>query len=168
MLCSSLSLVPRGAPASTHLDSRQDLLGRFGLIPSYDLYVRPYVRPANVSIDKGKTKDTPQEVLDGTNHRIPHGLKSFLADLPGKTSTKKSESLADLMLAAPKQRIEIAPFDSRILENFRLPAGQVPHRANQQIPGADEMRKKKKKPHTEDGLAAQSNATIKLQEQSIG
>jgi len=89
MLCSSLSLVPRGAPASTHLDSRQDLLGRFGLIPSYDLYVRPYVRPANVSIDKGKTKDTPQEVLDGTNHRIPHGLKSFLADLPGKTSTKK-------------------------------------------------------------------------------
>jgi hypothetical protein len=61
----------------------------------------------------------------------------------GKTSTKKSESLADLMLAAPKQRIEIAPFDSRVLENFRLPAGQVPHR-NQQILGADEMRKKKK------------------------
>jgi len=133
--------------------------------------VRPYVRPANVSVDKGKTKegDPPQEVLDGANHRIPHGLKSFLADLPGKTSTKKSESLADLMLAAPKQRIEIAPFDNRVLENFRLPGGQVPHRANQQILGADEMRKKEKKPHTDDGLAAQSNAvTIKLQEQSIG
>ena len=48
------------------------------------------------------------------------------------------------MLAAPKQRIEIAPFDSRVLENFRLPGGQVPHRANQQILVADEIRKKKK------------------------
>ena len=48
------------------------------------------------------------------------------------------------MLAAPKQRIEIAPFDSRVLESFRLPGGQLPHRANQQILGADEMRKKKK------------------------
>lgn len=48
------------------------------------------------------------------------------------------------MLAAPKQRVEIAPFDSRVLANFRLPEGQVLHRTNQQTVGADEMRKKKK------------------------
>lgn len=85
MLCSNSFLASRGVPAPTHLDSRQDLFGRFGLIPSYDLYVRPYVRPVGASIDKGKAKegDPPQETSDGANHRIPHGLKSFLADLPG-------------------------------------------------------------------------------------
>jgi hypothetical protein len=92
------------------------------------------------------------------------------------------------MLAAPKQRAEITPFDSRVLENFRLPEGQVLHRTNHQIIGADEMRKKKKvcryreflvvvyslaeqKPH-EDGSVVplmQSNpaVAIKLQGQSV-
>lgn len=87
------------------------------------------------------------------------------------------------MLAAPKQRTEIVQFDSRVLENFRLPEGQVPRRPNQQILGPDEMRKKKKvrwstnssaisshdqqKPHVDDGLVVQSStgATIKLQGQ---
>lgn len=66
-----------------HLDSTQDLLGRFGLIPAYDTYVRPYVRPSS-RLDKGKSKEPESlETMDVNNNRIPHGLKSFLSDLPG-------------------------------------------------------------------------------------
>lgn len=62
----------------------------------------------------------------------------------GKTSTKKSESISELMLAPPKQRVEIAQFDTRTLENFRLPEGQIFHRSNQYPQGSDELRKKRK------------------------
>lgn len=76
--------------------------------------------------------------------------------LTGKTSTKKSEPISDLMLAPPKQRVEILQFDTRTLENFRLPEGQTPFRPNQQLQGTDETRKKKKvsirKPYLTDVL----------------
>lgn len=46
------------------------------------------------------------------------------------------------MLAPPKQRVEIAAFDPRTLENFRLPEGQ--NRGNLNAQGVDDFRKKKK------------------------
>ncbi|KAF8310022.1 hypothetical protein DL93DRAFT_2230583 [Clavulina sp. PMI_390] len=117
-----------------HLDSSQDLLRRLQLQPAYDQYVRPFVRPHG---DKGKGKETePGEQPDPGNNRIPHGLKSFMVDLPGKTSVKRSEPLVDLVLAPPKQRIEVATFDARTLENFRLGVGRE-----------DDDPRKKKKPH---------------------
>lgn len=81
-----ISLASRPLAPHRHLDSTQDLLGRFGLISAYDTNVRPYVRPVKGTVDKGKGKESDhlEEPLD-TSHRIPHGLKSYLSDLPGIT-----------------------------------------------------------------------------------
>lgn len=82
------ALAVRQTTPVRHLDSSQDLLGRFGLIPAYDVYVRPFVRPSHSSLAKGKAKEVDLvEMPDGNSNRIPHGLKSFLSDLPGAVDT---------------------------------------------------------------------------------
>jgi hypothetical protein len=81
------SSVPR------HLHSTQNLLGRLNLTGAYDTYVRPFVRPVGEPPpEKGKAREKDGDVLvlpgsEGNpvsqTHRIPHGLKAFLIDVPG-------------------------------------------------------------------------------------
>jgi len=118
---------------------------------SYDVHVRPFVRPVGEvppENDKGKGKEvvpSPSVPVPSSSSRIPHGLKGFLNDLPGKTSTKKSASIAELMMAPPKQPAAIALFDARTLEHFRLPEGQILYRNPSALDPDHEVKKKRKK-----------------------
>jgi len=56
---------------------------------------------------------------------------------------KKSASIADLMMAAPKQRMEIAPFDDRTLQYFRLPEGKMFRNPSALDPESEAKRKRK-------------------------
>lgn len=124
------------------------------------------MRPAGEAPDdKGKGKEVDPAILPNggasTNHRIPHGLKGFLNDLPGansqflneclgltfylgKTSTKKSAPILDLVFAAPKQRMDIVQFDMRTLEHFRLPEGQIVYKNPSALDPESEAKKKRK------------------------
>ncbi|KAG6862568.1 hypothetical protein C0995_000116 [Termitomyces sp. Mi166 len=133
--------LPRTQP--TYLHSTQDLLGRFHLLSAYDKYVRPFALPtetsqdqpgivpvtpgANGGLDKGKGKETEGGPVTPVVHEGDGGddeggkgdkkqknnYKHLIKGIPGKHSMKKDDYLTTMMLVPPKQRIQIAPFDSR-------------------------------------------------------
>ncbi|KAF8329084.1 uncharacterized protein EI90DRAFT_3290260 [Cantharellus anzutake] len=100
-----------------HLHGTQDLFSRLQLVDAYTTFVRPYVRPSQL------TKDPRFQDEQEDGNRIPHGLKTFLADLPGRTSTKKSSPIADMMMIGPRQHTDIMQLDARTIEHFKLPEG---------------------------------------------
>ncbi|KAF9516955.1 hypothetical protein BS47DRAFT_1340263, partial [Hydnum rufescens UP504] len=135
----------------------QDLLGRLRVSQCYEVHVLPFVRPAGDAPpepNKGKGKEvvpSPTQSARPSSSRIPHGLKGFLNDLPGKTSTKKGPSIVELMMVPPKQRADIASFDARTLEHFRLPEGQLLYRNPSALDPDHEVKKKRKKKRPEGG-----------------
>ncbi|KAG8704790.1 hypothetical protein FRC08_002037 [Ceratobasidium sp. 394] len=138
----------------------QDLLGRYGIIPVYDEFVRPF-NTAPISVeDKGKRKEEASApgvppAADGTDDTrsgpkeglFQHGYKHFIKDLGlGKHNHKKDTFLTDLMLNPEKQAVPIAKLDrTTLIHAFRLKEGGVPGFNASALTGDDEKRKKKKK-----------------------
>ncbi|KAG6813400.1 hypothetical protein H0H92_011378 [Tricholoma furcatifolium] len=130
-----LFLPPPPPPRSqqTHLASTQDLVTRFNLLPAYDKYVRPHTESpldpllaSNGMVDKGKGKETDGVPTPGApdgpdaddddptkEKKQKNNYKHLIKGMPGKHSMKKDDYLTQTMEVPPKQRIQIAPFDSR-------------------------------------------------------
>ncbi|KAG6909059.1 hypothetical protein DXG01_002212 [Tephrocybe rancida] len=104
---------PFAAPTETGLDQ---------------LGTAPVTPGANGLVDKGKAKEveggpvTPvaQDGGDGDDEdggkgdkKQRNNYKHLIKGIPGKHSLKKDDYLTTMMLVPPKQRIQIAPFDSR-------------------------------------------------------
>ncbi|QRV89740.1 hypothetical protein RhiJN_17758 [Ceratobasidium sp. AG-Ba] len=134
----------------------QDLLGRYGIIPVYDEFVRPFNTPPTSVEDKGKRKeDGTVAATDGTDEArsgpkeglFQHGYKHFIKDLGlGKHNHKKDTFLSDLVAAPEKPVVPITKLDrTTLIHAFRLKEGGVPGFNTSQLTGDDKERKKKKK-----------------------
>lgn len=86
--------VPAGPPSPPRfLNSTDDLITRCGILPSYDDFVRPFIKPtSDVHLDhddKGKGKEVPtaehldQDGAPKKKRKFEHSYKSFLTDIPG-------------------------------------------------------------------------------------
>ncbi|KAF9004000.1 hypothetical protein BDQ17DRAFT_1390390 [Cyathus striatus] len=135
----SLFLLPPAPPLpKQHLESTQDLLGRFHLHDAYDKYVKSHyatsaaeyaLDAANASspggsampvtpggVDKGKGRE-----LDATMHtpgptgekKKKNTYKHLIKGVPGKHSLKKDDFLSTIMVVPEKQRHKITPFDAK-------------------------------------------------------
>ncbi|KAF9042666.1 hypothetical protein BDZ89DRAFT_1059882 [Hymenopellis radicata] len=119
--------------------STQDLLSTFNLLDAYDKYVKAEdeTEPSSPSTahaadkGKGKEKDGPVSAaspLPQTPAADPddddpggakgdkkrkHTYKHLIKGAPGKHSMKKDDYLITAISVPPKQRLKIAPFDSR-------------------------------------------------------
>lgn len=152
---------PRSIIHPTH-----DLLGRFGILPVYDEFVRPFTTSAPGTIeDKGKRKEDG-EVQDDARHGpkeglFQHGYKHFIKDLGlGKHNHKKDTFLSDLMLNPEKQAVPIAKLDrTTLVHAFRLKEGGVPGFNASALTGDDKERKKKKKKRPIDPSQPSAPAT---------
>ncbi|CAE6416119.1 unnamed protein product [Rhizoctonia solani] len=134
---------PRSMIHPTH-----DLLGRYGILPVYDEFVRPFTTSAPSAIeDKGKRKeDEADEGRHGPKEGLfQHGYKAFIKDLGlGKHNHKKDTFLTDLMQMPEKQPVQVAKLDrSTLLHAFRLKEGGVPGFNTSALTGDDKERKKK-------------------------
>jgi hypothetical protein len=73
---------PRSIIHPTH-----DLLGRYGILPVYDEFVRPFTTSAPGAVeDKGKRKEDGQDGTEDSRHGpkeglFQHGYKHFIKDL---------------------------------------------------------------------------------------
>ncbi|KAF8606639.1 hypothetical protein BDV93DRAFT_351219 [Ceratobasidium sp. AG-I] len=118
-----------------------DLLGRYGILPVYDEFVRPFTTAPTFIEDKGKRKEDAASsavptVQDGTDDTrsgpkeglFQHGYKHFIKDLGlGKHNHKKDTFLTDLMLFPEKQAVPIVKLDrTTLVHAFRLKEGGVP------------------------------------------
>ncbi|KAB5592528.1 hypothetical protein CTheo_4060 [Ceratobasidium theobromae] len=131
----------------------QDLLGRYGILPVYDEFVRPFTTSAPGTVeDKGKRKEDGQDGPEDARHGpkeglFQHGYKHFIKDLGlGKHNHKKDTFLADLMLNPEKPPVPILKLDrTTLIHAFRLKEGGVPGFNASALTGDDKERKKKKK-----------------------
>ncbi|KAG8748269.1 hypothetical protein FRC10_007659 [Ceratobasidium sp. 414] len=169
-------LAPDPAPLRPHsiIHPAHDLLGRYGIIPVYDEFVRPF-NTAPISVeDKGKRKEDASApsmppAADGTDDMrsgpkeglFQHGYKHFIKDLGlGKHNHKKDTFLSDLMLNPEKQAVPIVKLDrTTLIHAFRLKEGGVPGFNASALTGDDEKRKKKKKKRPIDPTQPGSHAS---------
>lgn len=84
-----------------------------------------------------------------------------------KISTKKSASVADLLLAPPKQHVEIASFDHRTLGHFMLQPGVVSYKLAPFVETETEKKKKKKVRALVDSPRGNIDATARRRDQKI-
>ncbi|CAE6515989.1 unnamed protein product [Rhizoctonia solani] len=136
---------PRSSIHPTH-----DLLGRYGILPVYDEFVRPFTTSAPSTIeDKGKRKeDEADEGRHGPKEGLfQHGYKAFIKDLGlVKHNHKKDTFLTDLMQMPEKQPVQVVKLDrTTLVHAFRLKEGGVPGFNTSALTGDDKERKKKKK-----------------------
>ncbi|CAE6358789.1 unnamed protein product [Rhizoctonia solani] len=140
------------APSRPHssIHPTHDLLGRYGILPVYDEFVRPFTTSAPSGIeDKGKRKeDEADEGRHGPKEGLfQHGYKAFIKDLGlGKHNHKKDTFLTDLMQMPEKQPVQVTKLDrTTLVHAFRLKEGGVPGFNTSALTGDDKERKKKKK-----------------------
>ncbi|KAJ1307520.1 hypothetical protein OPQ81_001618 [Rhizoctonia solani] len=150
---------PRSTIHPTH-----DLLGRYGILPVYDEFVRPFTTSAPSAVeDKGKRKeDETEEGRHGPKEGLfQHGYKAFIKDLGlGKHNHKKDTFLTNLMLMPEKQPVQIVKLDrSTLVHAFRLKEGGVPGFNTSALTGDDKERKKKKKKRPIDPSQPSAPAT---------
>ncbi|CEL55409.1 hypothetical protein RSOLAG1IB_01420 [Rhizoctonia solani AG-1 IB] len=145
-------LPPAPAPSRPHssIHPTHDLLGRYGILPVYDEFVRPFTTSAPSGIeDKGKRKeDEADEGRHGPKEGLfQHGYKAFIKDLGlGKHNHKKDTFLTDLMQMPEKQPVQVTKLDrTTLVHAFRLKEGGVPGFNTSALTGDDKERKKKKK-----------------------
>ncbi|KAH7341778.1 hypothetical protein B0J17DRAFT_765792 [Rhizoctonia solani] len=143
-------LAPDPAPprARSTIHPTHDLLGRYGILPVYDEFVRPFTTSAPSTIeDKGKRKeDEADEGRHGPKEGLfQHGYKAFIKDLGlGKHNHKKDTFLTDLMQMPDKPPVQVAKIDrSTLVHAFRLKEGGVPGFNTSALTGDDKERKKK-------------------------
>ncbi|CAE7198352.1 unnamed protein product [Rhizoctonia solani] len=152
-------LRPRSSIHPTH-----DLLGRYGILPVYDEFVRPFTMSAPSAVeDKGKRKEEEtEEGRHGPKEGLfQHGYKAFIKDLGlGKHNHKKDTFLTDLMQMPEKQPAQVAKLDrSTLVHAFRLKEGGVPGFNTSALTGDDKERKKKKKKRPIDPSQPSAPAT---------
>ncbi|CAE6441709.1 unnamed protein product [Rhizoctonia solani] len=142
-------LAPDPAPARprSSIHPTHDLLGRYGILPVYDEFVRPFTTSAPSVEDKGKRReDETEEGRHGPKEGLfQHGYKAFIKDLGlGKHNHKKDTFLTDLMQMPEKQPAQVAKLDrSTLVHAFRLKEGGVPGFNTSALTGDDKERKKK-------------------------
>ncbi|KAG8714092.1 hypothetical protein FRC11_009870 [Ceratobasidium sp. 423] len=133
---------PRSSIHPTH-----DLLGRYGILPVYDEFVRPFTTSVPSVEDKGKRKeDEADEGRHGPKEGLfQHGYKAFIKDLGlGKHNHKKDTFLTDLMQMPEKQPVQVVKLDrTTLVHAFRLKEGGVPGFNTSALTGDDKERKKK-------------------------
>ncbi|CAE6415677.1 unnamed protein product [Rhizoctonia solani] len=152
-------LRPRSSIHPTH-----DLLGKYGILPVYDEFVRPFTMSApSIVEDKGKRKeDEGEEGRHGPKEGLfQHGYKAFIKDLGlGKHNHKKDTFLTDLMQIPEKQPVQVVKLDrSTLVHAFRLKEGGVPGFNTSALTGDDKERKKKKKKRPIDPSQPSAPAT---------
>ncbi|CAE6435020.1 unnamed protein product [Rhizoctonia solani] len=152
-------LRPRSSIHPTH-----DLLGKYGILPVYDEFVRPFTMSAPSTVeDKGKRKeDEGDEGRHGPKEGLfQHGYKAFIKDLGlGKHNHKKDTFLTDLMQMPEKQPAQVVKLDrSTLVHAFRLKEGGVPGFNTSALTGDDKERKKKKKKRPIDPSQPSAPAT---------
>lgn len=159
-------LAPAPAPSRPRsaIHPTLDLLGRYGILPVYDEFVRPFTTSAPTTIeDKGKRKeDETEEGRHGPKEGLfQHGYKAFIKDLGlGKHNHKKDTFLTDLMQMPEKQPVQVAKLDrSTLVHAFRLKEGGVPGFNTSALTGDDKERKKKKKKRPIDPSQPSAPAT---------
>ncbi|KAF8717704.1 hypothetical protein RHS02_09234, partial [Rhizoctonia solani] len=159
-------LPPAPAPSrpNTTIHPTHDLLGRYGILPVYDEFVRPFTTSAPSGIeDKGKRKeDEADESRHGPKEGLfQHGYKAFIKDLGlGKHNHKKDTFLTDLMQMPEKQPVQVVKLDrTTLVHAFRLKEGGVPGFNTSALTGDDKERKKKKKKRPIDPSQPSAPAT---------
>ncbi|CUA76090.1 hypothetical protein RSOLAG22IIIB_02098 [Rhizoctonia solani] len=158
-------LAPDPAPPRprSSIHPTQDLLGRYGILPVYDEFVRPFTTSAPSTIeDKGKRKEDEDEGRHGPKEGLfQHGYKAFIKDLGlGKHNHKKDTFLTDLMQMPEKQPAQVTKLDrTTLVHAFRLKEGGVPGFNTSALTGDDKERKKKKKKRPIDPSQPSAPAT---------
>ncbi|KAF9267811.1 hypothetical protein L218DRAFT_893982 [Marasmius fiardii PR-910] len=130
---SSLYLQPLTQPLQPqYIKSTHDLLSQFCLKDAYDKYVKPPpTDPTSPSAtDKGKGKEmvaTPaadgqdqddDEVTGKGEKKKKNSYRHLIKGVPGKHSMKKDDFLMTIMQVPPKQRVKLAPFDSKTQDAY--------------------------------------------------